>query len=274
MKISVCLVIRNGEPYIKYMDKLFTDIENIYPDYVFEYFMYENNSTDNTQKEIEHFYKNKKGKYILDDIPNKTINSGISLERGEHMTIIRNKLKDFHGKLDSDFVLLLDAEVVFLPDTLIELINTINNDIVMVTPFGMCYYAFSYNDNVHYYDSLAVISKDNISYEETSNTCLFKCCKTCRNNREKKNINIDEDQLFDLDKIIPVNSCFGSLALIKTQTYNQVSWDNSICEHHSFCKNVSNHGSIVINPKIKIFKTISQLNNYDIIEQTLKIFLG
>jgi len=274
MKISVCLVIRNGEPYIKYMDKLFTDIENIYSDYVFEYFIYENNSTDNTKEVIKDFYTNKRGKYKLDDIPNSIKKSGISLDRGTHMATIRNKLKDFHGKLDSDYVLLLDAEVIFLPDTLKELINTINNDIVMVTPFGMCYYAFKFNDNVHYYDSLAVISKDNLSYEETSNTCLFKCCKTCINNRKKQNININENQLFDLDKIIQVNSCFGSMALIKTQTYNEVSWDNSVCEHHSFCKNVSNHGSVVINPNIKIFKTIPRLNNYPIIEKTLKMFLG
>ena len=35
-----------------------------------------------------------------------------------------------------------------------------------------------------------------------------------------------------------VDSAFGGFCLIKTDVYNKVKWDETICEHHSFCENV------------------------------------
>jgi hypothetical protein len=110
---------------------------------------------------------------------------------------------------------------------------------------------------------------DNISYRENDNSCLFKSCKRCINHRNVFGIKIDNQYLFDDDKIIETKSCFGSFAVLKTKVYNEVSWGNTICEHHSFCDNVSKHGKIVINPMIKTFTTIPELCDYNSIDKEL-----
>lgn len=271
MKISVCLSIRNGEKYIQYLDRLFNEIEGIYKDFSFEYFIYENNSTDNTKEMIHKFSKNRNCKYLLENIiNNRKMLKGISRQRGAYMACIRNKLKDFHQSLDSDYVLLLDCDVVFLPDTIEKLIQSINHGIVMVSPFCICEdYYFKNNHSIHYYDSLAVISNDNISYLQTDNTCLFNNCTKCIRSRDNHKIKIPFYRLFPPDKIIFVKSCFGSMSLIKTEVYNNVRWGDSVCEHHSFCNEIRKHGHIVINTHIKTF-TCHENADYNLVEKELK----
>lgn len=275
MKISVVLSIRNGEKYMTFLNNVFDKIEETYKNFEcnidFEYFIYENNSTDNTKEEIKTFYKNKnrKGKYLLEDIENNTIKTGINFERGLHMANIRNKLKVFHGQLDSNYVLLFDCDVIFTANTITELINTFNDKISMVTPFGICWDKLINYNCIHYYDSLAVISKDNLSFKEHYNTCLFNTCKLCINIRNQLNIKIDEQYLFNTNQLIEVKSAFGSISLIKTHVYNNVKWEPTICEHHSFCEQVNKYGSVVINPQIKTITSIPKLNNYYEIEEEL-----
>lgn len=273
VKISVISCFRNNDKYIDYINKKFGYIEKKYKNYEFEYFIYENNSIDNTKEYLKKFYINRKGKYLSEDIVYDKIHSGINKTRGHFMAIIRNKLKSFHGKLNSDYTLIIDSDVVFKNSLIINLIKTIDKDIVMVNPFCICYGTYKKHKKIHYYDSLALISSDNISYSNNFNTCLFKYCSKCINKRKKYNINIDNNKLFDYNKLIQVKSSFGSCSLIKTDIYNKVHWSNSICEHHSFCKYVSKYGKIVINPLIKIVvgqSNNNELNDYIDIEK--KIF--
>ena len=61
--ISVILLIRDCEKYMKYLDEQFSQLENEYKnDIHFEYYVYENDSVDNTKKEIQTFFKNRKRK--------------------------------------------------------------------------------------------------------------------------------------------------------------------------------------------------------------------
>jgi hypothetical protein len=166
--------------------------------------------------------------------------------------------------------LLLDCDVIFLPETIEQLIESIKYDIVMASPFCISEkYYFNENRYIHYYDSLAVISNDNISFLHTGNTCLFNNCIRCIRYRQQHNIRIPFNRLFPHDKIIFVKSCFGSMSLIKTNVYNEVRWGNSVCEHHSFCNEIRKHGKIVINTHIKTF-TCEENTEYDVVENELK----
>ena len=130
LKISVILTIKNGEHYINYLNHYFDKVENLYLNkYKLEYFIYENNSTDNTKKAIENFYKYKKraGKYFLENINNSKNLGGITQERGVYMSFLRNKLKTYHGQLDSDYTLLIDCDVVFTYDIIEKLLNIFND---------------------------------------------------------------------------------------------------------------------------------------------------
>ena len=223
MKISVILAIRNGEKYIKFLDNIFDKIKESFKgqdlrdseckfenNIDFEYFIYENNSTDNTKEEIKNFYnKNRMGKYLLEDIENNTLKTGINFERGVHMANIRNNLKDFHGQLDSDYVLLLDCDSVFTVNTIKQLINTLNDKIVMTSPFCISWKQFLYNNYIHYYDTFAIITKYGLSFKNNLNTCLFTCCKMCTNYRQemiKKGLiqHIDEQNIFNTNESLNV----------------------------------------------------------------------
>lgn len=128
-KISVILTIKNGENYINYLNHYFDRVENLYLEkYIFEYFIYENNSIDNTKVAIENFYKykNRAGKYFLENINESKNLDGIKKERGEYMCFLRNRLKRYHGQLDSDYTLLIDCDVVFTYDIIEKLISNFN----------------------------------------------------------------------------------------------------------------------------------------------------
>jgi len=270
VKISVCLAIRNGGKYMKYVDRLFKEIESKYVNYSFEFFIYENNSNDDTKSCIEQFAKDRNCKYLMEDIPNNTMHSGINSERGNHMATIRNRLKEFHGYLESDYTLLFDCDVVFLPNTIKRLIQSFDDRTAMVSSFCICWDYYTKNNKaVHYYDSLAFISDDNISYEENDNKCLFKSCHRCTNYRNYVNKPIPDSSLLDTINLIKVKSAFGSLSLIKTDIYNNVQWGNSICEHHSFCEQVNYAGNIMVNPTIEIFTSLPSFTDYDSIEKEL-----
>ena len=56
LKITICLCIRDREKYMIYIDMVFTNIEKLYSDFDFEYYIYENNSTDKTKELIVKFF--------------------------------------------------------------------------------------------------------------------------------------------------------------------------------------------------------------------------
>jgi hypothetical protein len=134
--ISVVLIIKNREKYIHYLNDIFTTIEEMYVDkYMFEYFIYENNSTDDTKNAIINFYKNKNGKYFLENIDNnKTFCGGIDIERGRYMSFLRNRLKSLHGNLQSNYTLIIDEGVVFNYNIIEKMINTFSEYTYTIGP--------------------------------------------------------------------------------------------------------------------------------------------
>ena len=136
--ISVVLIIKNREKYIHYLNDIFTTIEEMYVDkYIFEYFIYENNSTDDTKNAIKNFYKskNRNGKYFLENIDNnKTFYGGIDIKRGKYMSFLRNRLKSLHGNLQSNYTLIIDEGVVFTYNTIEKMINTFSEYTYTIGP--------------------------------------------------------------------------------------------------------------------------------------------
>ena len=273
--VSVILLIREGEEYMKYLDSHFSAIEKNYKNILkFEYFSYENDSRDKTIKELKLFYANRSGKYFCETVPNSKIMSGISMDRGTTMAKLRNKLKKYHGRLKSDFVLFLNCDTVFLPSSIMAMINSLltSSNTSMVTGYPICYGSYvDENETNHYYDSLALISENDINYIKTGNSCIFNKCTRCKIYRNINNINIPENELLQPKSVVKVKSAFGGFALIKTSIYNIVEWGESVCEHHSFCENVQKFGNIILDPSIKFFTTNKKYSlKYKIIQRILK----
>jgi len=262
------------------------------------------------------------------------------------MSFLRNKLKTYHGHLNSEFTLLIDCDVIFNYDTIEKLLNNFNeykylvgsssnntkiielptasisasstplnqqnsdwNDkfnveinnkilkvtridsntgwdqqlellikpsssIVAITPFDICYNESKklHNKiiNSHYYDSFALITNKNISYKENGNTCMFENCIRCINLRKTKNIVLNDKLLIQRNNITNINATFGGCFLIKTSVYNDIKWDGSICEHHSFCNNARQFGDILLDPMLNVItKPCNSFSEYCEIQNIL-----
>ena len=263
MLISVVILIKNNEFYINYLNQIFSTIENK-NNLTFEYYIYENNSSDNTKINLANFMKNRKGICFLENLKTHTsFNGGISIERGKHMANLRNTLKKKHGILKSQYTLLLDSDVLFNDKTFDKILDVFkaNKDIVMTTTYSLCGNAILNNILYHYYDTLALKLNNGFCYKTSNNKCPFKECIRCVEFRKKYNIQIPENMLINIDGIIDVKSAFGGFCVIKTEVYNNCSWGDTICEHHSFCESVSKEGRIVIASNIKTLTTIPEFKN-------------
>lgn len=334
LKLSVILMIKDGEEYMRYISKYFSKTEELYKDLIeFEYFIYENNSKDNTRKEIENFFETRKGLYWCEDIDkNKDFGSIVKNDRGSYMGFLRNRFKENHGELDSDYTMIFDSDVIFPENYILDLLKSfqkgkirinpsfINNvkidnidnkiikeiynkdlykyfflvkddkiitkridknegwdqyiyidvllkDIVMVNGFSKCYESYKekkwYN---HYYDSLALITKDDINYKHNNNTCMFINCDRCYKFRKSKY----NKYLISDGNTTRVNSAFGGCSIIKTNIYNKIKWgQNDVCEHFEFCKMARQYGNIIINPTVVSYTTTDKYRNYDEISNLL-----
>ena len=259
--LRIQLLIKNNEAWLAYFSKYISIIEINYKNiFEFEFLIYENNSTDNSKELIKEFMRTRKGKYLCENISKaQKWESGINFKRGLHMNFIRDRAKQIFGKLTSDYIILLDSDTLLQKNTLAELIEYIhyNINIAAVSPYVLCRHTSFKN---HYYDTLALISKDNINYIDTDNTCLFKNCDRCLTHRKIYNINIEEKYLFDINsREIELNSVFGCCCIIKTEYYNKCNYNRHlfikhehVCEHISFNIQLKNYGRLLLVPHIKI----------------------
>jgi hypothetical protein len=167
--------------------------------------------------------------------PVPKIYGGANNERGRYMANIRNKIKEIHGELESDYTILLDTDLVFNVKTIFRLITTLKNGVVMSGAYSTCGIK-----DYHYYDTFAHISKGGHGWRQHGYTCYFHRCEGCN----KKLIEKKVGYRYSLNKQIEVNACFGGVVALETKVYNKVKYGNSICEHHSFCNEVRKYGKI------------------------------
>ena len=124
MKISIVIMFKSNEKYIKnFFSKIWEYIEKKLSHIEFEYFILENNSTDNTKNELIKFSKNRNCKLFLRNFNfNLNFKKGISIQRGIYMGFLRNLLKSYSKKLDSDYTILIDSDILFNEKTIISLL--------------------------------------------------------------------------------------------------------------------------------------------------------
>lgn len=263
VKISFSLLVRNNEKWLIDIFSNFNEIEDFYKNIDFEYHFYENNSIDNTKTLIDEFMINRKGSFHKEDLNVKCSFKPISRERGLWMNFIRRKHKQLHGQLDSDYVILVDSDVYFEKEIIKNLLETYNenNNISCLSTYCVCCHTKNNSECKHYYDSLALVTYDNIDYKKTGNTCLFSQCKRCINERKyKSNLQLLNNNLIEKKGLIEVKSAFGSLCMIPTKYYNLCNYDDNlflkydnVCEHYHFNIQLQKYGKIMINTDIEIF---------------------
>lgn len=270
-KIAVVLLFRNNADYIAHFSKLCADMERVYT-CQFEYYIYENDSCDDTVSLLKEFMKHRQGRLWSESLNNQHISDGTTFTRIQRMVYIRNKLLDLSREYITkcDWCLFIDSDIYFDTGdlgTMFRLSPRLNN-IVMLTCNTLDLYRRNSTDALvplhvnfvtecHYYDTFAYVSIDDKHLYPACNNpqCRHITCEKIHNGM----------QLSKLADIEMVRSAWAGFVLIQSNIFSHpgISWkalcirgNESLCEHIHFCDSVRciTQGQIVRLNDITLFR--------------------
>ena len=246
--LDLLLICHNNADYfVNVFPKILQSIQILEPNF----YIYENNSTDNTKQILQHYQKKIPNFYLLLENTIKYNN------RYKNICIARNKLLEFYRKTKKNnnniWCVLFDTNIIFNSKSVTELINSAKFEADM-----LCSYTTYYNNNNNYYYDLLALNYGKYFFE--------------------KNINFDriknDSNLYKNDLIVQIESGFGGLVLIKKNIILENNWhlikhkesnhiysNNIICEHWDFCKNIKGKIFLVKNSKALWYMDKSIPNN-------------
>ena len=246
--LDVIMVLRDVEAYCEFMKGLFVSIERVYPHIELRFQIYESDSTDSTYLKCKEFLEKRRGNLYSEKISMQKFYHEVSSTRGDGMTVVRNNLKELHGELDSDFVLVMDSRIIFNSACILRMMSSLQFDagIGLISGYGRYQ-----KSSGPYYDTLALILNKKSYYSNINS--LQRILLRSKNNRAT----------------IECEACFGGMAMMPTWVYNKSKYwvdpsspkdssNNDLpCEHHGFCKDIRNlKMRIVLDPLITFNKYV------------------
>jgi len=225
-RVNVFMCLRNNENTLHTTLRLLKELQEYNNNNLFYFYIYENDSNDNTRDIVKQFYELNNGKCKFENLlKQQWFSDDKSIDRVIDMAIYRNKMKQLCTVWeDSEYSIILDSNIEFdsknIYQDILEIFQ-LDPKIKMVTAYGVV----KTNPSI-YYDTFALEKKDNF-------------------NNLKKN------------KYVFVNSSFGGFCVIKSKVLQNCKWNksNKICsEHNFFCKQVLKYGKIA-SSNIKVFWT-------------------
>ena len=216
--INVFLCCRNNSETIDNTFESFRKMQKDRFNYNFVFYIYENDSEDDTPFKIINFFKKNWGSYSIQCHNTKLWHQNRCTERIQNMVTYRNKNKDMCTNWEnSKYSLIFDTNILFTSDVVCKMIKELenNSNIAMVTPYGIC------SKYKQYYDTYAL------------------------------------ETMFHTNKLHPfkekteVLSAFSGLVVLRTHALKDSKWsvpDNCILknEHNPFCKEIRRFGKIII----------------------------
>lgn len=230
--VNVFMCIRNNEDTLQKTFDALEEISKQYHDLEFRYFIYENDSTDNTKRIALAFMRTHTGQFYSEVRGAKEWHGGENIDRSEDMRWYRMKMKNLCTDFDrSKHSVILDTNITFDTSTFKKMTEILddNTDVHMVTPFGVME-----NRRTRYYDTYA-LDIDSKYY----GTNLKKLRYEMRN----KNL-------------VDLKSGFGGFIMIRTKTLKKCDWKlipGKVCsEHNGFCEEVLKYGRVVFAKDVKV----------------------
>jgi hypothetical protein len=229
-RINVFLALRNNEDTIgKTLSTLKTG-ERQMPDHEFRYYLYENDSEDDTPNQIRDFSSHSKGAYKCEKFGKRHWAGNSNPKRMLDLARYRNSMKGLCTDWEnSTYSFVVDSEITFDADIMERQIALMQSrrDAVMVTPYGTPEFSEDY------YDLYA--------YRGMGDTLRFG------------------DKRFGKtpppsDKVSEAKSAFCGFVCILTSVLEKCSWDctGAVSEHISFCEMVRQYGKILIDPEVTV----------------------
>lgn len=218
--INVFMCVRNNAADLP---KTFDALERIRrkdETYEYWYYIFENDSEDDTVQLCEDFMAKNNGTFHSDVLNKKQWGDVKDFNRVTDMAIYRNKCRylcPLEKLQNSEFCVLIDTKVTFKDDIMSRYIDTLRDEtIAMVTPFGKV------GKKPVYYDTYALEQKT------------------------PKRIVMNSG-------IVDVVSACGGIFMVRSEAFIPSKWkgiESGKSEHNAFCYSVNNFGKIVINTHI------------------------
>ena len=266
--IATVIFLKDNEWYLQFLLPILAQIEVDYPDIHLTYYIYENDSSDQTPVLLKEFMAGRQGKLMTETgaptAPEAASARGTTQERIRNFVSFRNAFLDKirEDVCEADWVWFIDSNIFFdktiITDMLEAAGDVYSERIGMLTcrttetvliekylalggdpskiPEG-CEFGLSVN---HYYDTYAYIDKDSRSFYPK---CNFADCANCA---EAEAEGAGGAKATDA-AIMDVNSAWGGCVLIKGEIIKSpaVRWDtvimpngNALCEHVLFCDRI------------------------------------
>lgn len=245
--ISVYSLWRDSEPHIYRTLRQLEDLESL--DYEFEYYFYENDSKDNTVTILEDWLKNRKHKFRHENLNAKKFGSVKSVERMKFLCECRNKCKDLLKESSSKYTIMIDSDVIFNKNNLRKHIKTIEeiDDCILITP----------NIRQNIPDLMHEVTEDSYYdvyplFDSKGNQGLYFTDCPFRDGLDRMR--------WGLGQPIKCASAFGGFALTMTEILKKVKWSTGgLCDHVNWCRDISQYGSIYVDPLNKVNVNIDLL---------------
>ena len=246
MKISVLSMFRDSESYLEDTLARLSSLEDAETSVDFEFFFYENDSTDATVPLLKEWLSDRKGLLSSEQLNKPKFSQSTSVDRQIDMTAYRNNMLSMAKPLDSDYSIILDSDVEFGSSLIREYLPYFSDEISMVTPNILQNIKCQMSDGAResYYDSFALIDRFGNQGMTWASNPFF---------------NTEDRNKWERGEAVEVRSAFGGCPMIKSDVLNEVEWStDGGCEHWNFCRDVSSYGKIVVAPRIKVRVNLSE----------------
>lgn len=221
--VNVFMCVRNNSNSLHKTFGSLLDLIRKFRNFEFVFYIYENDSDDDTTLQVLNFFKlnDLKGSFRSDRKFAKQWQSIQSMQRSNDMAKYRNAMKNLCDDFsDSEFSVIIDTDIEFSASTFQQMMHVMSNNphIAMVTPYAYV------DDTFQYYDTYALDAE----------------LQVCPLMPEKIN----------------VNSAFGGFVMVRSAALAFSNWstipDKLCSEHNFFCKMVSRFGSIALFRDIRV----------------------
>ena len=262
LKIAVTGLYRNCEDFVEenlhYINELKKHFGSV------SFFAAENNSIDNTFKELNKFTNNLDGAiYKIDDLDSRFS------QRTERLAYLHNFL--INQIKDVDYIITVDSDGILKNFDLDGLLSCFNYDWNQWDMMGA-------NTNEKYYDVWALRNKD-IDFDCWDMVYHKTQMGMNRNDAIKEFVSKHQKQIPSNSDLIKVNSCFGGLGVYKYQSIancfregqkfmcdckrHKVKGNciSEVCEHVTFHQQMikKNNAKLFINPRLIVECPIEHL---------------
>lgn len=238
MKISVVGLWRNSE---KHINTTLNSLEALSSLGNFEFYFYENDSTDQTPSILQKWLNNKNGQLISENLNVPKFGSVTNVERLVLLSYYRNKAKTLIANSNSDYTLLIDTDIFFSNvnfTILYEFMRKVDTCAMVVSNTRQYQIEdlMENKTNDSFYDVFALRDYYN------NNGLYFTDCPFVLNS---------DREAWKQNQAIQIKSGFSGFALIKTDILKQQDCYWSTCghsEHVNFCYSVNRYGDIYMLP--------------------------